>query len=216
MRIREAKKRIERHLQPANDPEPELPQILQHPMAQAAEPRTAPLPDRGPWQALAPVILTVSRLLVGVLMSASFIDLSRVPGLAWLGEKPRPRLAVPATRPLQAAAATDNDSPRQTAAAPAQPPISLDELALLERCEGLIAAGDMAAARLALAQAAEQGSVNARFALAETYDPNVLAAWGLRDRIADVAAARSLYEQARAGGDPRAETRISALRADGQ
>ena len=70
----------------------------------------------------------------------------------------------------------------------------------------------MAGAREALARAANNGSANARFALAETFDPNALAAWGLRQRVADVGAARALYEQALAGGDKRAASRLAALR----
>ena len=78
----------------------------------------------------------------------------------------------------------------------------------------MIAGGDMTGARLELARAASTGSANARFALAETFDPNVLAAWGLRERVADVGAARTLYEQALAAGDQRAANRIEALRGD--
>ena len=206
--------------------EPEMPQILQHSSSAFAgndnEPR-----GRAHGQAIAPMILAVSILAVGVLMTASFADLSRVPGLAFLAEKPRPRLSVPvvhaaAPRPALLVASFDANAasgdiesegivkePRNPEPGPI---LSLEELALLERCEGLIAAGDIRGARQELALAASAGSVNARFALAETFDPNVLAAWGLRERVADAGTARVLYGQAFDAGDQRAEIRLAALR----
>ncbi len=206
--------------------EPEMPQILLHPTSTFTGNDDGSR-ARGHGQAIAPAILAVSIFAVGVLMTASFADLSGVPGLGFLSEKPRPRLSAPvapATEPRPAwlaasfdVAATSGEivgeeivkEPRNPGPGPA---LSLEELALLERCEGLIAAGDIRGARQELAMAASAGSVNARFALAETFDPNVLAAWGLRDRVADAGTARVLYEQAFDAGDQRAEIRLAALR----
>ena len=50
------------------------------------------------------------------------------------------------------------------------------------------------------------------FALAETYDPNMLAAWGTRGVAADVAKARALYRKALSLGAERAQVRLDALR----
>ncbi len=202
---------------PNNDNEPELPQILQHPptgLTGAKKIETGS--SRG--QALAPAILALALLGIAVLMSASMIDFARLPGLSILDDKPRPRLIPQAQKPLslatglnpQATSLEDNFVSTET---PAAPPLSLDELALLERCETLIAGGNMETARQELARAASAGSLNARFALAETFDPNVLAAWGMRERIADVGAARALYEQALAAGDARAAPRLGGLQA---
>lgn len=212
MRIKEAKKRIPKPQPAASDAEPALPQILQHPIA-SLESNTTPH-DRSRGQAIAPAILGFALVVVAILMSASFTDVSRVPGLAWLGDKPRPRLTAHIQSPVALANALDAEAP--SGLAPGEPsalppPISLDELSLLEKCEAMIAAGDMPGARQELALAASNGSVNARFALAETFDPNVLAAWGMRDRVADVGAARALYGQAMTAGDPRAAARIAAL-----
>ncbi len=216
MRIKEAKKRVAKLQPAANDAEPALPQILQHPIA-TPETGTSPR-DRSRGQAIAPAILTVSLIVVAILMSASFTDVSRVPGLSWLGEKPRPRLTAHVQAPVALAHSFDAGTPSSSLApeepSPLPPPISLDELSLLEKCEAMIAAGDMPGARQERAIAANNGSVNARFALAETFDPNVLAAWGMRDRVADVGAARVLYDQAMNAGDPRAAARIAALGAD--
>ena len=52
----------------------------------------------------------------------------------------------------------------------------------------------------------------AAFALAETYDPNMLAAWGARGWAADVGQARALYRKALAGGISRAQSRLDALK----
>ncbi len=215
MRIKEAKKRIAKLQPAANDAEPALPQILQHPITTPEVGSTSL--DRPRGQAIAPAILTISLIVVAILMSASFIDISRVPGLAWLGDKPRPRLTAHMQAPVALANSFDGGEPSglaQSESSPLPPPISLDELSMLEKCEAMIAAGDMPGARQELALAASNGSVNARFALAETFDPNVLAAWGMRDRVADVGAARALYSQAMTAGDPRAAARIAALGAD--
>ncbi len=50
------------------------------------------------------------------------------------------------------------------------------------------------------------------FALAETYDPNMLAAWGTRGVAADVAKARALYRKALSLGAERAQVRLDALK----
>ena len=61
--------------------------------------------------------------------------------------------------------------------------------------------------------AAEEGSEDpAVFALAETYDPNMLAAWGSRGVAADVAKARALYRKALNLGVANAQNRLEALK----
>lgn len=194
--------------------DPSLPQILQHSTVGPSEVTGAKL-ERARGQALAPVILALALVCVGVLMSASLVDVARVPGLAWLSEQPRPRLSGLAQPAANISATPDATEQARPDASPT-PPLSLDELALLERCEQLIGSGNIQGARQELAKAAAAGSVNARFALAETFDPNVLAAWGMRSQVADVGAARALYEQAQSAGDPRAGRRLAALQTDTQ
>jgi formylglycine-generating enzyme required for sulfatase activity len=73
-------------------------------------------------------------------------------------------------------------------------------------------AGDVAGARELLA-AAEDGSQGpVLFALAETYDPNMLTAWGARGVAADVARARALYRKALSLGVASAYARLEALK----
>jgi hypothetical protein len=74
-----------------------------------------------------------------------------------------------------------------------------------------IESGDVSGARdiLSAAEGAAPGPVT--FALAETYDPNMLAAWGTRGAIADVARARALYHKSLGLGVARAQARLEAL-----
>jgi hypothetical protein len=83
---------------------------------------------------------------------------------------------------------------------------------LLSQAAQRIESGDVASAREMLASADDgvQGTVS--FALAETYDPNMLAAWGARGGDADAAKARALYQKAFGLGVARAQNRLDALR----
>jgi hypothetical protein len=78
----------------------------------------------------------------------------------------------------------------------------------LRRAEG----GDVTGAREMLVVAegtSPTGPVT--FALAETYDPNKLAAWGTRGASADAVKARALYNKALNLGVSRAKERLDAL-----
>ena len=91
--------------------------------------------------------------------------------------------------------------------------ISADELRfLMEFASKLIAQADISAARLVLERAASSGDTRAIFALAETYDPNVLSAWRVRGIKGDRNRANALYGDALAKGETEARSRIIALR----
>ena len=83
---------------------------------------------------------------------------------------------------------------------------------LMARASLLLSQGNIGAARIALERAAEAGSAPALFALAETYDPTTLAAWGTFGTQGDVAKARELYAKAFASGVQEAGDRLNALR----
>lgn len=72
--------------------------------------------------------------------------------------------------------------------------------------------GDVVKAQAMLLDARGRGLKEASFALAETYDPIMLAAWGLRGAKADVVRSRELYAEALAQGDERAAQRLQALK----
>jgi hypothetical protein len=99
--------------------------------------------------------------------------------------------------------------------APADPVIhrlDASEIAsLLKRGDGLIASGDVAAARLVLRRAAEAGDARAAMMLAGTYDPTVLEKLGVHGVVPDLAMARSWYEKARRFGAPEASSQLDRL-----
>jgi hypothetical protein len=83
---------------------------------------------------------------------------------------------------------------------------------LMSRASLLLAQGDIGAARVVLEHAAESGSASALFALAETFDPAVLSAWGTVGTQGDAARAGELYAKALAGGVTAAKDRLATLR----
>lgn len=80
------------------------------------------------------------------------------------------------------------------------------------RARNLMVRGEVAAARTELATAATALNANALFAMAETWDPNVLAALGTRGVQPDASRARELYVAAAALGHAMAQARIQALK----
>jgi TPR repeat protein len=62
-----------------------------------------------------------------------------------------------------------------------------------------------------LERVAETGNAQATFALAETYDPNVLATWRTYGTRSDGTKARDLYAKAYDGGIEAAKDRSDAL-----
>jgi len=82
---------------------------------------------------------------------------------------------------------------------------------LMARASALLAQGNIGAARVALERAAETGNAQATFALAETYDPYVLATWRTYGTLGDPAKARDLYARAYDGGIKAAKDRSHTL-----
>jgi len=82
---------------------------------------------------------------------------------------------------------------------------------LMVRARALLGQGNIAAARFVLERAAETGSAQASFTLAETYDPVILSTWGTYGTLGDATKARELYAKAHAGGIEEAKNRFDAL-----
>jgi TPR repeat protein len=113
---------------------------------------------------------------------------------------------LPETLELTAAA-------EKLTASAARGEISADELrSSMEFASKLIAQADISAARLVLERAASSGDTRAIFALAETYDPNMLSAWRVHGIKGDRDRANALYAEALAKGENEARSRIFALR----
>jgi len=88
-------------------------------------------------------------------------------------------------------------------------PMPRDEIsALLKRGRGLIAAGDIASARLILTRLAEAGSMDACLALAGTFDASLLADMHVVGVHPDPAKARAWYLKAAEQGSPEARRRL--------
>jgi hypothetical protein len=96
-----------------------------------------------------------------------------------------------------------------------QPTVTLtqDEItSLLKRGHDLIAAGDIASARLVLTHLADAGVAEASFALAGTFDPTVLENLRIVGMRPDPAKARAWYSRAAEQGSLEARQRLQALR----
>jgi hypothetical protein len=128
-------------------------------------------------------------------------------------DKPATAPLTASSKPVIAAAAAD-DKPATIAARLTAPeaPGNPEALRLMARASLLLSQGNIGAARTVLDRAAETVSAPALFALAETYDPIILAAWGTFGTQGDAAKARELYARAFAGGVQEAGDRLNALR----
>lgn len=123
--------------------------------------------------------------------------------------------AVPTTiiRPTEAAvipAAAVAPEPSANEETPAEPPKPSWSDTIAEG-KARISAGAILEGREILLPAAEANEPEALMALAETYDPNMLAAWGVLDVTADVAKARELYQRAAQAGIETARIRLNGL-----
>jgi hypothetical protein len=102
--------------------------------------------------------------------------------------------------------------PAPTEAASPARRIEPDELAaLLKRAKGLLAIGDITAARLLLERAADAQEADAALMLAGTYDPQVLGTRDMRSITPDPATARLWYQKAALLGSPDARRRLSQI-----
>jgi TPR repeat protein len=82
---------------------------------------------------------------------------------------------------------------------------------LMRRGDALMRSGDISAARLMYGRAVETRRAAAATAMARTYDPEVLAAMGVRGITGDREAAARWYRRARELGDQTAEVRLRQL-----
>ena len=126
----------------------------------------------------------------------------------------QPSHEVEATRPEVQVARPEIATPKPPAVPEPRPTVSLtrnEVAALLRRGQDLIAAGDIASARLVLTHVAEAGDANAAFILAGTYDPAVLATRRVVGVQADPAKARAWYARAAEQGSSEARRRLDQL-----
>jgi TPR repeat protein len=92
------------------------------------------------------------------------------------------------------------------------PTISAEEnRRLLAKAASMIQQGDIASARLVLDRLTRFGDARAAFALAETFDPKMLAQWNVRGIRPDPTRAKTYYTQAARAGIGEARDRLSEL-----
>jgi hypothetical protein len=96
--------------------------------------------------------------------------------------------------------------PEEPGVAGNAPPPGSGEQRLLQRAAALIESRDIAGARLILEKAYAEGSTLAAYRLAQTYDPDMLRAWGIIGIRGDPARAKELYAVAGAGGAGERDT----------
>lgn len=134
-------------------------------------------------------------------------------------QPPQPSAAPARAIPQVSAFAPEPERPGAmqalAALAPPRAPAGADEAEkkrMAEQAAKAIRDGDIATARSILEKSLAAGDEAAAMALAETYDPVVLAAMKLEDVTADPKRARSLYEKASTAGFADAHKRLAALK----
>jgi hypothetical protein len=174
----------------------------QQPRVAAVSPVTPEAPAAIAAQAPAPEVQVARRSQPGALASAS--PSREEIAAAYQGAiKSRVVALEPAVREAPAAAPLP--------ATPAARRIDPDELAaLLKRAKGLLAIGDITAARLLLERAADAQEADAAFMLAGTYDPQVLGVQDMRSITPDPAMARAWYQKAAQFGSADAKRRLQS------
>lgn len=121
------------------------------------------------------------------------------------------REAVPTLAP---SVQTTGRTRHASAAAPRSALLNLtdkDFEKLANKATEAIRIGDIAGARLVLERAVSAGDTTALYALAETYDPRVLARLHVRGMKGDPEKARALYEQALARGVTKARAKLESF-----
>jgi hypothetical protein len=121
------------------------------------------------------------------------------PRLETPGAEAAPQSEAPAAR-------TKNEAP-----APSRTLDAETSAALMTRARGLLALGDIAAARLLLERAANARNATAAFLLAQTYDPAVLGVRDARSTAPDPGKARGWYRTAASFGSADAQQRLTQL-----
>lgn len=123
---------------------------------------------------------------------------------------PGPSQAKPEAPAITRAAVTPDTAPVTVKTAASSEPKASWTSAVAEGKKRILD-GDIVGGREVLKPAVEAEEPEAIMALAETYDPNMLAAWGVRDVASDVAQAKELYERALRAGIEPAKARLAGL-----
>jgi hypothetical protein len=128
---------------------------------------------------------------------------------------PVPAVNVPQTPPTTDTLSMTHAAPTQAPSpAPGKPTVVLDNneiTRLIKRGQGLLNAGDFAAARLLFKRAADGGSAEAALALGSTYDPSVIKQLGAVSVTPDIDSALKWYQVAADRGSAGAADQYTNL-----
>ena len=143
-----------------------------------------------------------------------------MPELPAAGTRTTAPPVVAAATPTQPPVVAERPAPPLAPSAPpalpatVPPALSLDReeiAALYSRGEQLVTQGEIAAARLVFARAAEAGDARSALALGASYDPAVLRKLGVLGVMGDAALAREWYTKASGLGSSEAAQRIELM-----
>jgi hypothetical protein len=203
---------------PANQTTPANPQAVAAPPAMAAQPSTTPYADAANAEATSPAAAAVQNVAdnatpdpqsTGSTQPAAATQPAAGTQVAMLQPKAEANVQktdIPAPPPVE--------TPKVQAApqSPAPVTMSADEIRrLLARATNMVQQGDIASARLVLDRLARYGDARAAFALAETFDPRMLAQWNVRGIKPDPTRAKTYYSQAAKAGIGEARDRLTEL-----
>ena len=104
--------------------------------------------------------------------------------------------------------ATESGASGETSSAPAD---NMPDALTIETAQFLMKNGKMEDGRSILAKLASRGNAAAIFGLAESFDPNVLAAWGASGVVAEPEKAKIFYSMALSQGVEKAISRLKGL-----
>jgi len=183
--------------------------------ALAAQPSATPYADAANAEAASPAAVAVQNVADGPNPDPQSTGSTPQPAaptqVAVLLPKPEANVQktdIPAPPPVE--------TPKVDAAPPAPAPAPLALTAeetrrLLARAANMVQQGDIASARLVLDRLARFGDARAAFALAETFDPRMLAQWNVRGIKPDPTRAKTYYSQAAKAGIGEARDRLTEL-----
>jgi hypothetical protein len=120
-------------------------------------------------------------------------------------------ISPPAVSPVEPKPAVVPPVPKIAVARVESKPVEPPKPDRLVEAKALAAGGDIEAARTLLKPLAADNNPAALLMLAETFDPNMLAAWSARGTAADPDLARTLYKRALAQGEIKARQRLEGL-----
>ena len=179
---------------------------------------TSPSSWQLPYDRLRVAYLYAPKNFVGVMNTAAdllgpdkrVLD-SRTVQLKWIAREPQPVGAPPLTTASAEASAGDRIGTTQPAMTAIEPIDAGEAVILMQKGRDFLGSGDISGARVAFRRLADAGVADAALALANTYDPDYLAAHNFLGVRGDRATARALYQRAQELGSTEASRILAQM-----